>query len=409
MQKILVIIGLLFAYCYARAQYRYDNRYYAHDLKIGADEFPYDKTSFKRYNNGFRVYRKYDSGKRTKLVISDIDRATFLTKSKDTIDVPKDLSFITDCLATNKYDVVMGIKRLLVFNRNTKATKYTHWDTLSCRNVLPVDDSTAIAYMYSDYHPMNGFSGFEMHLINLNNSQVVRSYKTRMNGIALSHMTVNWAVTAGKYIYTVYPLSGELIKYDLQFQIIDRRRLPVKWGNYAKNLAYQHKTDSLIYSEYDRVKKLYEQLGEDSGKLSLIYTKDFVADVSETVRKEYDFIEKVLPLNDSVIIFTLSRPGYALKYRDLLFYNTNSNKITRSISHWACDRQDVQTKFEDFFPIDIINDAPTAPIFIKDKIYFGTIYNVDLYRRGNTDTLKKIMMKDVAVNNYTWKLLEYSY
>ena len=416
--RVFLLTILCSCFCLlCQAQYKYEDRCYTDDLQIAADDVPYNKTYFKHYPGGFRFYRRYEPEQGKKMIVTDIDFPTFRIKRKDTLDLSADdLSSITDCLATKTYDVLVGYRRLAVYNRKTKAINITRFEKpLSFRNILPLNDSTGIMYEYINHHPLDGFSGLEMYMINLNSSQIFRSFKTRTNGIALSHMTVNWTVNAGNYIYTVYPLSGELIKYDQQFKVIDRRLLPISWTNYTANLAYQNETDSLIYKEYDRIRSIVDRLGTDSIKknrsliLSDLHTKGFVSDVSKTVRANYEFVEKLLPFNDSIIIFTLSRPGYDLKQRDVFFYNINTFRIVRSIPQWQCAKKDSLSKFEDFFSVNVINDVCAGPIFIEDKVYYNTMYNIDLYKDGNIDTLRKSMMKDINKHNYTCRLLEYAY
>lgn len=412
MAKILYLVLFLFVSGNVFGQYKYTGKHYTSGSTIAADEIPYLKTSFKNYGHGFRIYRKLDR----KLVITDID-FLFRARQEDTIEVPDDFSMhsTTDCAPTQTYDVLLGPDRLLTFNRRTKEVYFAHNDTLNFRNVLPINDSTVLLYVYANYHPGDGFSGLQMHLLDLARIKIINTYTSRIKGIALSHMTVNWAVTAGPYIYSVSPLSGELTTYDRHFKIVDKKLLPIPWANYSGNLKYEAYTDSVVYTEYDRLKKIYDALGRDSVRKnrslirSELYSKDFFANTSQTVRKDYEFIEKAIPFSDSIIILTLSRPGYALKYRDVLFYNTRSAKIVRSIPKWSCAKKDTLSRFEDFFNVDVINDAHAAPVFVKDKVYYSTVYNIDLYQNGNADTVKKAMIKDVNKNNYTWRLLEYSY
>jgi len=380
------------------------------------------KYYYKGYEDHIRVYIRLSADSKCSLIIKDINLHTLTCEKTDSICDDTCNFFYHDFIPTTNYDIIIGNNRLYIHDRQTQKNFFVDNNRAASLNNTTqcyynkgylVNDSVACLYNIYSYHPFDGFPGLHLNLYNLHQKKFIKDTEYVFPGVALSPMINKWAYANDRNIFVVTPLTGILYKYNFELKLIDSIRIPIKWLSYEKNVAYQNHMDTLVYKDWDILHNVYMKYGHDSGLKrpelinSKVQTKDFISDVINNTRSNYEYIEKLVPYNDSIIIITMSKPGYALNYRDLLFYNINTNSIITEKIKWSCSGQDTLTKFEDFFSIGISNSEPNTPYFYGKQIFSPTPYNPLLYKNGSADSLKRNIFHDELKNKYQWYLLEY--
>lgn len=406
---LLTVLVLLSQVCFG--QYKYVNKLYVDDFTYPKNFPPYGRVKFKGIGEKVRMYTMLDSS----TIIKEIQLNNLTVVRIDTVNEDISQTNVTDIAVTPKYDVLVGLGRLNIYNRQTHQFNYIKYDTVEFRHAYAINDSVLLLYYIGNLHPMDGFSGAQFHLYNLNSKRIIKTRKYTAPGTSISHMTVNWFYTDRKKIYEISPFTGEMKCYNMNLELENKYQIPYAWKNIDLNKKFQDSIDNYVNSEWTSMHERIVKLGKDSVRRnrqlisSPVYAKEFVVDVSKRVRSDFEFMEKIIPFNDSVFIITVSQPGYEFDYRDLVFYNFKTNKCINKISKWRCSPADTVKSFEDFFVVDVINDSPVAPYFDNGKIYFPTIYNVNLFVAAPSDTLRKRLFLDSKKNSFHWKLLEYKF
>jgi len=414
MKKIITILMLVFIY-----QINGFAQYYHWSGKMFESDFyiknpltsVHGKISYKGIGNQMRLYEKLKKDDQNILVIQTLDLQKNSIIENDTIyNIDTTLSYDTFIPGKNTDAIIcsnnsLRYPKLIIYNRVNKQNNIYHFDSIRFSEGCQVNDSIFCLYDIYNYHPADGFSGLNMALFNINQKKITEINRSRFRGIGLGYMNTNFVYCNDSNIYVATPMSGILYKYNLHLDKIDSVIIPINWSHPAANIAYEQYLDSTIYTEYDKMQAL---LSSGKQPTNNIYRSDFVRSYSDEIHKNYEYIEKLMPYNDSVIIISVNRPQYENTKRDILFYNMHSNKIS-SKNEWPCTVKKELNKFEDYFAINVILSSSYAPYFHNNKIYYGSFANPVLYANSvNSDLIAKSILKDGMSNGCRLRILEYN-
>ncbi|MCJ8208087.1 hypothetical protein MUY27_00110 [Mucilaginibacter sp. RS28] len=408
-----LILFALLSSTYMFGQYKWDGKMYLDKTIIGADERPHQKIGLKGFGDKMRLYIKQKTGDKKQIIIEELNLNNFTVCKTDSIAFDWDEMPYTNYVALDQKDFLISFGRLQAYDRRNGKYASIDLDTINYNDGCKINDSLILLGSTSSYHPADGFAGLNMTSFNSKTMKVVKTRQYQFEGIGLAHMGVNWFTGAGGHIYAITPMSGIVYEFDANLELVGKKNAPIPWTNATENIKFEHKLDVLIYNEWHRLRNLYAKYGKDSIHknralaTSEYYSKNYDAFVSDTVRKAFEYVEKMLPYNDSMVVISFCRKGYAFKYRDVFLYNVRSNQITKQMPTWSITKKDTCNQFEDYFPIYISNDLNIAPYFKGDKIYYYTVYNPQLFTPGLKKELDKINAEDISKNNYQWHLLEY--
>ena len=414
-----VITSLVFVTGFLMCQLAYAQGYTYNGREfLDSDLFSYNE-DYGSYNKGYddhmRLYNiRYDSA-RVELLVKDVSLNQLKLTTVDTIVDSRLDFFHNDILATDNYDVLLGNSKMFIYDRASKDVDFIVHDSIQYENINYINDSLVLLTSVFNYHPLNDFPGLHLTLYNIQTKNIIRHVVKKFNGIALSHMIRQWQLVNKNGIYIVNPLSGKLYKYNFDLDVVDTTYIPVNWVNAKANIEYESQLDSIIYANYSTVNARSTKYGKDSVRKNRslnvwkVGSRDNINSIIKTTRSEYEYIEKLIHYNDSVIIVTVSRPGYDLQYRDVLFYNVNTNSLMSVNEKWRCGKPLTINKLEEFFVVDLINSNTWMPYFHDDKVYSTTSYNTSVFRQGSQKEVDKLFAKDVIKNKFRCKILEYSY
>lgn len=408
----IVVFAVLIANNVSVAQTRYQltGRQYHDSIAIP----DYDGLSFiKGYQETVRVYNKVPDSMSSRLTITDLNINSFSKIASFSITDSRINFSYMDILATKERDIFIGNNCMYIYNRAKKTSDFIEKDTVMYDRGYSLNDSLILLSSIFNYHPLDGFPGVHLTVFNLNNKKIIKHIKKKFYGIALSHMINDWVYCKNENIYVVQPLSGNIYKFNNELNLVDSSTIPIRWDSIARNTKYQDSTNFVIYRNYFSTTELVNNYGADSVKRNRKFsvwklsTKEFIHNIIKQTRENYEYIEKIIPFDDSTVIVSVSRPGYNLKYRDVYYYNPEKNMITGRYEKWLCGREDTLNVPEDFFSVDIINSNPYMPFFYKNKAYALAVYNPLLFVSGTRKNLSEILYNSIVNQNYVWRVLEY--
>lgn len=415
MKATIQTLLLLLLTAAAYSQYRLEKVLYSYPGKIGLEVFPYDKILFKGYDNSIFLYINSDK-KPDRFTVQRVN-----LDNKKIIDSfalpPLPNLHITDIIPGDKFTIILASDEILYFRNNKELVKVETAKDLNFKHGLRLNDSLFLLYQLYDHHPNDGGSGLYLNIFNVRSERIERSALYKFPGVGIGAMNINWVTGDEQYIYAIAGLSGRVFRYDYQLKPVSEQEIPVFPDSIrSKNIRYETAIDSIIAQERIDLKEAFAQAkayndtarsGKRATVSSYVYTKDFLRNTIEEVRGHHSFIEKIYKLNDNEVLLTISRPGDSTKHRDVFLYNLKSNAVSERFSRWRCGQADKFDKVEDFFPVDLINDAIIAPYFYKNKVYSFSIHNVNIFRPGTAGEVEKIYHEQTLQQGYKWQLLQY--
>ncbi len=384
------------------------------DLVISKNVDLYD-IHYKFYNKYlflFQVKRFEQDSSNVTVTVLDITSGKII----DTDTIPKlHPEFrITDLLVTNECILIVSDDTYII-KRGHSIFTYNNIEKKRFQYCRLLSNNSVLLYLIYNFHPADGIAGLHMYTLNLENNIITNGDIKEFNPVILSVLNSNWLATHRNNIMVVSPLIGTLAFFDSAFEntILYDSINVFSPAELARNIKINHYLDSLFIEENGRLcsKIKTSNKGELKKPLnlqSIIYTKDYVWKIVDTIRKNYSFIERIFNINDSIIATTVSRPGYNYIYRDLYYYNINTKTIVSVFNKWLCLPTDKINSAEDFFTINIILGATRNPYFKNNnEVYFVSMYNPDLLINGLKDEVTKLYLKDINQNNYRINILRY--
>ena len=398
--KNALFIIFLFLYNLSYSQYKFNRTIISMPSFSGFENSSISNVAFDGYDSHIFLMKRENT--EIDLYNIDIDNNSILSHAKLN-NVPSFL--LRDMSANNNNLLLIGNNKVLNFNTHTNSFTFSKYLD-SSRKVyfdkgMNINDTLFILGGICQFHPLDGKSGLYLNVYNGLKNEVIKSKRFDFPGLLLSSMSLNLITVCGETIFVFTPISKYIYVFNLNLDIVDKYKLDI-FSNHESNDNFEFRLDSLMNKEDDFIR-------ETKKNNSIIYTKDFLSNTIDSVRKNMTFIEKVFSVNDSLIALVISKPDYEFKYRDLLFYNPITKKKVKEIIKWNCAGEENLNNFEDYFSVAIFNDECLAPYFFRDKIYNWTNLPIKLYEKTNKSNLNLKMFNYIKDNGYTWSFLEYSY
>lgn len=414
MLRIFTVIYLLLFATTAFAQYKLDKAIYFEVLD--PDTYMPGMMAFKGVKDTVYIIQKGQPvGDSISYRIKKLNLRSRTITQVDSISLAPNFN-LRDVFISGNHLLLVGNAKMIHYNFVSKKLIWHKWDKDKDYNhAVYRNDNTVVLYTIANYHPADGPIGAVFNVYNLYTATFESKKVIHFPGVGLSGLTINWAIFHSGKLRLFTPFSSKMYTFDQGLNIIDSITLPVFKEHIVSNIGFENELDSLVYSEWNRIDGNYRKYPKDTIdshphlKTSFVYTKDFIADISKQVRKNFPFIEKVFYLDDETIGLSVSRPGYELEYRDFIFYNPNKNEIIQVYKKWRTGRADSVKSKEDFFVVDLINDETVAPYFHKGKIYSSSSYPVDLFETGSLKDVKEMYFNHVNEKGYKWQILEFEF
>jgi hypothetical protein len=386
----------------ANAQYKVSDITFQLQSPISKDEDLGNSVVYKGYKNMLYVVRILDTNDLTNYVITRVNLDTKETREMGGIINVGGFPII-DVAVNDYYLMLVGYNEGIVYNFKTgtwNMLEYTR-DLIYHKGTF-INDSLIFLGAISNHHPFDGKSGLFLNIYNATSNKFEKSVFRQFPGVVFSFLTVNWMTYLHDSIYVFTPLSGKIQVFDNSLEYKRSFDFAYKLDSMDRNIALEHETDSVNLAMIKGVLDSSISSDDFSGKGGLISLID-------TIRGHYHFIEKVIPVNDSVVAVSLSKPGYTGRYRDLVVCDILKNKVLKVYSKWSCaPKKELQTP-EDFFAIDLINQTTNAVYFYNDKAYFGTFHDMSIFKPGSVEEMKERIFNSVRKRGYSWTLFKYSY
>lgn len=395
-----------------KAQYHWTKRIYTDSNIVPPDQLADYRIGCAPIRGKMRLYIRPVSDS-TRVLIKELNLTTFKVEDVDTVNLPPAKLLPLQFLALPKHDVLIGRNEMLVYSRTPREVFRFTSDSLMFNKVYRINDSLIFLSRIYNYHPADDEPGFHGHVFNVNSKTFITTRRHDFPGLALSFFAANWVFADEGGIYAVAPLTGVLLTYTTDFRYVSKTQIPAIIREFQRNRKFEDSTDKAIEMENSTLQNIYVNFGVDSIRRnkslrnSSTHTQEFDAFISKHVREQMEYIERVIPYSDSTVILSVSRPGYETKMRDLYYYNYKSNKITATREKWLCRSSDTSYSIEDFIHASTLFNDASPTYFYKDKVFVNTHFNVDVFKGGPRDSVRKIFFKDGLKNNYKWSVLEY--
>lgn len=271
-----------------------------------------------------------------------------------------------------------------------------------------LNDSLLLLYSIYNYHPLDGFSGLEFQTINYLNGERIMRVQNRFSGIFLSHLSVDWLKYCNGYIYVAEPFSGMIKVYDLDLKLVDSLTSEKIFKPAIKSIYFQKEIDSLISFERKRMLSVYNS---DSTNVpnSFIYNKSFIKRISDTVRKTYSYVEKLINVDDSLLALIIYRPGYNFNYRDFVIFSPKTGFVIRKFIKWQSTSLNYINNIEDIVTVDLSYSRGEVPVFKYGKIYVPMVFPLSKFRKGNLEDLQEIKLNYNINYGEPWQIGVFTY
>lgn len=405
--RIFFLLLLISLHIKCFSQYKYTGKLFTDNYIITPTANFSGKIGYKGYQNKLRIYQNISDSNNNILIIKSLNLTSLIVDRIDTLNDSAQNFYYENFIAGENSDIFIGSRKILVYNRSSLKHYIYYNDFFIYKNGFLINDSVLLLYRLDNFHPADGSLGLHLTLFNINNQKIINDKIEKYNGILFSNIHVDVGLVNKNNFYIVSPMSGILYKYDFHLHLIDSVKIPIQWENIKGNLAYQSQMDSTIYVEYSRMKLNYKKTGNYG--YNKIYTNNFITGLNNEVR-QYDYIEKLIPYNDSLILVSLYRAEYGNDKRDILFYNVNTNKIVNEFLGWQCDVKKDLKGIEDYFAVNVAMSSAYAPYFYDKSVYYASFANPLIYEgeRNRDDLLMKIV-NDGKKNGHSWRFLEYKF
>lgn len=344
------------------------------------------------------------------LVLFDVKNKKFVLKrSIGRIDEIVDFQLIDSSL------YVLIDKFLWRYDISKNEMTKLNSEEIRASRIEKLSNSELILYEMHPFHPFDGKSEIYINKYNIPN----KSWTTRMIGyesIVLAQMIHQWLCPKKDGFLLVHPLTGIVYEFNSNLNLIDSFSLEIGLSEEAKNKGNQftHSLYSQKISDDVTLLHLRDSLGmsffRSNKVVHTFHTKEAIYKRMDTVRKHFVYVEKILPVDDSLLLITINRPGYGEKYRDVILTNNSGMKI-KSWSKWKCSKQSngILTEIEQYFVIDLLNSFWCQPFFRNNKVFKISNLSAQNFKSGTKNELNTFYFKQQAKKRYKkWYLQEYS-
>ncbi|MEZ5017068.1 MAG: hypothetical protein R2800_08435 [Flavipsychrobacter sp.] len=374
------------------------------NVKISKDVDLFN-VAYKYWQNWLYVFVKEKKEKSAFINIYKINAKTGMLDSRDTVKVSEEYFSIGDILIDDNYILLTSADEyVLVKDRKSTYSNFNELKekqgALNYKHAEKLNDSLVLLYRIYNFHPNDGNSGLHLTLFNVNTQKVEKTRLIDFPSIILSHMNKRWLTVSGDKILYVTPLTGKLYAYDFNLNFVSVKELKLNKQDFLRNDVLEKTYDSLHSAETYMLRN----------KIKLespIYTKDFIGTVINDVRSKEMFIEKIFPIDNSVIGISISNPKTSKHYRDVYVYDVKRDKLVSKNTDWLSWRQDKVSSHNDYYPISINSSPVYAPFFHKRNIYSCTLFYTKTITPSSSDEISMRILKDINENDYQVTILKY--
>jgi hypothetical protein len=374
-----------------------DTIYQIRAINIGDDSFDYKITMF-----------NIETGKQLKC---------------DTLQgIPISFIGLNDFLVLNGKMFITSDDRYISFNLSNmyETLHFFPTEVDPAKNPHPFDkcqalnDSLVLLYTIYNYHPLDGKAGIHLTVFNINTHQFGKYKFMNFPGIGVSHISGNWVTVVKGKAYVINPLSGRVITLDKNLSIIDSGRVKIfSEEDLSYNLSFQSRIDSIVDNETKFILGVASKYPKDSVQYhykeysSTVYAKDFISNTIREVRGKHTFINNIFTSDNSLIVLSVSSPGYAIKYRDVYFYSPAKKKIVKQYLHLLCSHNDTLVKPEDFYTINFAFGKPFFPYIHDNCVYYPSLYALSSFKEGSYDDFSLKLLSETKKSGFKWNVIKY--
>ncbi|MBS1615321.1 MAG: hypothetical protein JST06_04295 [Bacteroidetes bacterium] len=383
------------------------------DQSIPNTDFPFFKFAY-RYQDGiFRVYEIINTNKKSSIQITELDEKYVPTRRDTISDYFQGGSEIDDVLPLKNYDVLVGYKKISIYNRISRTqvdTKYVLGIKKIFDEVSKINDTLLLLAGVDDLHPLDGPCGLNLLIFNIKSNEIEKERLVKVPGVAMADMSVKLISSNNNEIYYFSPLSTNLYTFDININLKSINHIDFEM-DYNNNNQFEKNTDSLMYGEWMRLYKIYAGIPIVTDSLidnlqSVFFTKDYLVKMISTINNEFDHIDKIIPLADNLICIGVARKGVKI-YRDVYFVNLKSGFVIKKYRNWLNSPAQSYNRIEDCLPLSFATPKYQRMCFNKDEVFESNLFNPIEFNGDNKDSVDLAFQNRVLKNGYKWNIIKY--
>lgn len=301
---------------------------------------------------------------------------------------------------------------------------YTHMDKLN---------NELLFYFANPGHPFD--VKHEIYFLKYNLSQGTLSdikhlpLETLVFGNALNR----WVRVMNDEIYIVSAFSGVISILDENFNLKRSFTIQLEGLNNTHMMGFLYASNEVLSKETERLLKedaylktkygenyFYqeEQMMKDRKMLRDIekrivsdyFSKSGVDKRMQALQSNHQYIEKLIPYNDSTFIISVWKPENGWMFRDLYFINNQNGLIEKEILNWGNQPNpnlETYQKVEEFFIVPIAYSRYQEAVFYKNEVWVEQLYPLEIFKEGNKKELDQKVYLWNRKNGKQWFMSKY--
>lgn len=398
MKSSITLILLFFCCNKLIAQYQFDSSFSLSKINFNTDFDMSEYAHVKGFGHNYFALFQYPANDSLVIYNFDINKGCFV----DTLQlqhVPD--MFVRDICITANHIILIGTGRFININRKSLKFYYHERNTTDVFSAATVMDGGYIC-LFSDY-----FYGVNRPSIILNvfdpaTNRIIKNAEFNTVGV-LPQMLHRWVVSCGDKLLVFSPFSPIYKIINRELKCVATKNLSQSFGIDSMSNNFGKRFDQFIQNEKLRI----ERQPEES---TVFNTKDFCTMISDSIRKNYSYIEKVLTYNDTEVVISMYRPGANFDYRSVYVFAPFQNKIKKIFPKWRSTTAEFILKKEDALTIDLSNDANKAAYFYNNEIYdFGLSPDSLVSLKMSKDDYLERKFQFVFKNGYQWHIQKFQF
>ncbi len=293
-------------------------------------------------------------------------------------------------------------------------TSYTAPLAVTYDKIYTLDDEHLLLSHVYNHHPADGKPGIYLAVFHRPSQSYRDSLYLPFSCIGMSHLVSQWIGIQGSNIFIIDPLTGELSTYNKNLQNTDRKQLQVFEDSTLKqNLLFRQFINAGIVERHTRFAQVLKKYPIDSlTKNPGLWdhstgSKGYIKWLSDTLRKQYTYIEKLWVMDSVTLAITVVQPGRYEEDQVLMTF-TKGNPVPEKSITWRVKPKSVLEKPEDYFVVDLRNTI-YEPFFYEGKVYAWQQYPVSLFEAGSKTDLDRKLLKNNFRKNIKLQLTSYTY
>lgn len=379
-------------------------------------DFRFESFSYKIKDTVAYIVLRQSGDSTTTLALTAISTNTGSIISHDTIVNLSPNFKIRDILVSQRFLMLTGKDQFVYYDtkaqpvfKNTLNDKHY----LNYENVELLNDSLLLLYRICNFHPASGQAGLHMNVIKISDLTVIHKRIVPFPSVLLASMSKKWVTIANNRIIAVAPLTGVLSIYDFELNEQKNETLNICDSQFKANESKEAYYDSLFNNENIRLANIINKYPIDSITnnwhlvRSELHSKGFIGNAISEIRQQHISIEKMYSINDSILLFSVSKPSYAFSYRDVYYYNVKTHTIIKSYTRWPISIQSTIDGYEDVCPINLALDNSVFPTIGMDYAIVCSLLCPDKIEYGSKDAVTADIMMKLYSEGYRLKIVKY--